>query len=140
VNPSDADFYREVAHVALTVADKHRFALGGGLAWITHGLVARPTEDVDLFTDVDGVARAAAGDVRTALLDAGFEVRDEEPGGDLADVFYGFDLDMREFRVLRGGQSLLLSLGRLDRLHSPVVMDIARSCTSTTSWPPRLRR
>ena len=60
MNPADADFYREVAHVALSVADKHGFALGGGLAWVTHGLVDRPTQDVDLFADVDGAAGAAA--------------------------------------------------------------------------------
>jgi hypothetical protein len=42
----------------------------------------------------------------------------------LADVFYGFDLDMREIQVLRDGNSLLLSLGRLDRMHRPVVLDI----------------
>jgi hypothetical protein len=121
---SDADFYREVAHVALTVADKHRFALGGGLAWVAHGLVDRPTQDVDLFADVDGAAAAAVDEVRAALLAAGFEVREEAPGEDLSDVFYGFDLDMREFQVRRDGHSLALSLGRLDRLRSPVVLDI----------------
>jgi hypothetical protein len=32
---SDIDFYRDVARVALAVADKHGFPLGGGLAWVT---------------------------------------------------------------------------------------------------------
>jgi hypothetical protein len=124
VNQSEAAFHREVAQVALTVATKHGFALGGGLAWVTHGLVTRPTEDVDLFADTDGAAGRAADEVRAALLAAGFEVRDEDPDEDLADLFHGFDLDMREFHVLRDGRSLSLSLARLDRLHSPVVMDI----------------
>jgi Nucleotidyl transferase AbiEii toxin, Type IV TA system len=109
---------------SLTVANKHGFALGGGLAWVTHGLVTRPTEDVDLFADTDGAAGRAADEVRAALLAAGFEVHAEEPGDYLADLFDGFDLDMREFHVLRDGRSLLLSLARLDRLHGPVVMDI----------------
>jgi hypothetical protein len=121
---ADADFYREVARVALAVAVKYGFALGGGLAWVTYGLVDRPTQDVDLFADVDGAAGAAADEVRAALLAAGFEVRDEAPGEDLADVFYGFDLDMREFQVHRDGHSLSLSLGRLDRMQSPAVLDI----------------
>ncbi|HET8661822.1 MAG TPA: nucleotidyl transferase AbiEii/AbiGii toxin family protein [Micromonosporaceae bacterium] len=117
-------FHREVAQVALEVANKYGFALGGGLAWISHGLVRRPTEDVDLFSDTDGAAGAAADEVRAALLHAGFAVRDEEPGEDLADLFYGFDREMREFQVLRDGCSVVLSLGRLNRLRSPVVMDI----------------
>jgi hypothetical protein len=49
--------YTEVARVALLVAERHGFALGGGLALILHGVVDRPTEDVDAFTDrEEGVA------------------------------------------------------------------------------------
>ena len=52
-------FYRDVARIALTVAGKHGFVLGGGVAWLVNGLVERPTEDVDLFTDeADGAAAA----------------------------------------------------------------------------------
>lgn len=46
-------FYRDVARIALTVAQAHGFVLGGGVAWLVNGLVERPTEDVDLFTDTD---------------------------------------------------------------------------------------
>lgn len=120
----DAGFYRDVARVALTVADRYGFALGGGLAWAVHGLVDRPTEDVDLFADVDGAAGAAADEVCAALRANGCHVDEQKPGDDLSDVFYGFDLDMREFQVRRDGHSLALSLGRLDRLRSPVVMDV----------------
>jgi hypothetical protein len=47
-------FYRDVARLALRVARIHGFVLGGGVAWVVSGLVQRPTEDIDLFTDTDG--------------------------------------------------------------------------------------
>lgn len=118
------DFYREVARVALSVADRYGFVLGGGVAWAAHGLVTRPTEDVDLFADVDGAAGAAAAEVRAVLRAAGFEVHDEDPASDLASLFDGFDQDMKDFVVSRGGRALRLTLGRLDRHRSPVVMDL----------------
>ncbi|WP_233513965.1 nucleotidyl transferase AbiEii/AbiGii toxin family protein [Micromonospora craterilacus] len=116
------EFYREVARVALAVAGPHRFVLGGGVAWAAHGLVTRPTEDVDLFADVEGAAAAAAAGVRAALEAAGFEVVDADPDSDLADLFDGFDRDMRDFVVGRDGRQIRLSLARLDRHRSPVVM------------------
>ncbi|GAB3082650.1 nucleotidyl transferase AbiEii/AbiGii toxin family protein [Micromonospora schwarzwaldensis] len=116
------DFYREVARVALAAAGPHRFVLGGGVAWAAHGLVTRPTEDVDLFADVEGAAAAAAADVRAALERAGYRVDDADPGG-LGEVFDGFDRDLRDFVVSRGDRRIRLSLARLDRHRSPVVMD-----------------
>ncbi|MER7167104.1 nucleotidyl transferase AbiEii/AbiGii toxin family protein [Micromonospora sp. NPDC000207] len=118
------DFYREVARVALTAAGPHRFVLGGGVAWAAHGLVARPTEDVDLFADVEGAALAAAAEVRAALERAGFEVADADPDSDLADLFAGFEQDLKDFVVGRDGRQIRLSLARLDRHRSPVVMDL----------------
>ncbi|MCX4472142.1 hypothetical protein C5N14_17170 [Micromonospora sp. MW-13] len=118
------EFYREVARVALSAAGRHRFVLGGGVAWAAHGLVSRPTEDVDLFADVEGAAAAAAAGVRTALEHAGFVVADADPDSDLAELFAGFDRDMKDFVVSRGPRQIRLSLGRLDRYRSPVVMDL----------------
>ncbi|MGC5051766.1 nucleotidyl transferase AbiEii/AbiGii toxin family protein [Micromonospora sp. DT48] len=118
------EFYREVARIALTVAGPYRFVLGGGVAWAAHGLVTRPTEDVDLFADVEGAAAAAAADVRTALERAGFEVADADPDSDLGDLFDGFDRDLRDFVVTRDDRQIRLSLARLDRHRSPVVMDL----------------
>ncbi|MEV4493920.1 nucleotidyl transferase AbiEii/AbiGii toxin family protein [Micromonospora coxensis] len=117
------DFYREVARVALTAAGPHRFVLGGGVAWAAHGLVTRPTEDVDLFADVEGAAAAAATEVRAALERAGYTVVDADPDSDLAGLFEGFDRDMKDFVVTRGARQIRLSLARLDRYRSPVVMD-----------------
>ncbi|MBQ1069958.1 nucleotidyl transferase AbiEii/AbiGii toxin family protein, partial [Micromonospora sp. D75] len=114
------DFYREVARVALAAAGPHRFVLGGGVAWAAHGLVTRPTEDVDLFADVEGAAAAAADGVRAALERAGYRVAEADPGG-LGEVFDGFDRDLRDFVVSRDGRQIRLSLARLDRHRSPVV-------------------
>ena len=121
------DFHRDVVRTALDVATRYGFVLGGGVAWVLYGLVKRPTEDVDLFADVDGSAGAAVEEIRTALQVAGFDVRDadpDEPDLDLADLFDGFGLDMRELFVVRGDRTIKLSLARLDRHDRPVIMDV----------------
>jgi hypothetical protein len=53
------DFEAEIARVALAAAGRHGFALVGGQALIAHGLISRPTEDVDLVTDEAGGVQAA---------------------------------------------------------------------------------
>ena len=45
-----SDLHRRVAAVALAAAGQHGFALGGGNALLAHGVISRPTQDVDLFT------------------------------------------------------------------------------------------
>ncbi|MFG2040278.1 nucleotidyl transferase AbiEii/AbiGii toxin family protein [Dactylosporangium sp. NPDC048998] len=114
-------FYTDVARVALAVAERHGFVLGGGFAWLMNGLVERPTEDVDLFTDTDGAAGAAADAVCTALREAGYTVHEEE-ADDLLELFAGFD--QREFTVGDGDRTVRLTLSRLDRSQSPVMMDV----------------
>ncbi|HEU4348643.1 MAG TPA: nucleotidyl transferase AbiEii/AbiGii toxin family protein [Actinoplanes sp.] len=114
------DFYRDVARIALAVADKHGFVLGGGVAWLVNGLVQRPTEDVDLFTDAEDGVVAATGEVSAALITAGYSVALEEPDG----LFAGMDDNLREFLVAGGDRALRLTLCRLDRHRAPVVMDV----------------
>ena len=116
--------HREVARAALDAAATFGFALGGGVAWVTHGLVVRPTEDVDLFTDTDGAVAAAAEQVCDALTSAGFGIDSELAEADLSELFEGFDLDLREYQVSRDGAMVRLSLGRLDRRHVPVLLDV----------------
>jgi Nucleotidyl transferase AbiEii toxin, Type IV TA system len=118
-NPDD-DLYRDVARVALAVATKHGFVLGGGVAWLVNGLVHRPTEDVDLFTDTAGAVEAAAGEVAAALTAAGYRVVREE--GD--ELFEGMSADIQEFLVAAPDRALRLTLCRLDRQRAPVVMDL----------------
>lgn len=113
-------FYRDVAQVALAVARQHGFVLGGGVAWLVNGLVQRPTEDVDLFTDTDGGVAAAAGQVSAALSAAGYEVVAEQAD----ELFEGMSADIQEFAVTGHGRALRLTLCRLDRHRAPVVMDL----------------
>ena len=47
------------------------------MAWLVNGLVQRPTEDVDLFTDTEDGVSAAAGEVTAALIAAGYSVARE---------------------------------------------------------------
>lgn len=49
-----SELHREVAAIALRAAAPHGFALGGGNALIAHGIIERPTQDVDVFSDVGG--------------------------------------------------------------------------------------
>jgi hypothetical protein len=114
------DFYSDVARIALAVATKHGFVLGGGFAWLVNGLVQRPTEDVDLFTDTAGGVAAAAGEVSSALREAGYRVVREE--GD--ELFEGMDEDLQEFLVATDTRALRLTLCRLDRSQKPVVMEL----------------
>jgi hypothetical protein len=46
-----SDLHRQVTAVALAAAAEHGFALGGGNALLAHGVLSRPSQDVDLFTD-----------------------------------------------------------------------------------------
>ncbi|MCO8269569.1 nucleotidyl transferase AbiEii/AbiGii toxin family protein [Actinoplanes sp. TRM 88003] len=114
------DFYSDVARIALAVATEHGFVLGGGFAWLVNGLVQRPTEDVDLFTDTAGGVAAAADGVATALRGAGYRVVREE--GD--ELFAGMDEDLQEFLVATDSRALRLTLCRLDRSQKPVVMEL----------------
>ncbi|MEU8077683.1 nucleotidyl transferase AbiEii/AbiGii toxin family protein [Catellatospora citrea] len=112
----------EVARIALGVAQAHGFALGGGHALNLYGIVHRATEDVDLFTDVDGGVRAAGDLVAQALRAAGLDVTTY--GDDLGEVFGGFDDELVEFQIVREDAVMRLTLARFDRNRGTVVMDI----------------
>jgi hypothetical protein len=116
------EFQEEVAKVALQAARRHGFALAGGNALAVHGIIVRPTEDIDLFTTHEGDLRTATGAVLAALVKAGFMVTAIED--ELSGVFDDFDQDMAELEVSRDGEAVRLQLVRFDRLHAPVMMDI----------------
>ena len=117
-------FQLAVARIALSAARDHGFALAGGHALIAHGIVSRPTRDVDLFTDHDQGVRAATAVVDAALVDAGFVVQAIAETSELGEVFYGFDRNMVEFEVRRDEQVVRLQLVYFDRGQQPVVLDI----------------
>jgi hypothetical protein len=119
------DLHRQVATIALGAAARHGFALGGGNALIAHGLIDRPTEDVDLFTDEDGGVAAAAGVVEAALRAAGFAAERQDRLADLAEVFYGLADGLAEWIVTApDGRQAMLQLARIDRDRRPVTMDV----------------
>ncbi|SCG39983.1 nucleotidyl transferase AbiEii/AbiGii toxin family protein [Micromonospora humi] len=117
-------FQCDVARIALTAAADHGFALAGGQALVVHGVVNRPTEDVDLFTDIDGGVTAGAELVREALHDAGYQVESVADPTELDEVFYGFDQDMVEFEVRHDAEAVRVQLVRFARTNTPVVLDI----------------
>jgi hypothetical protein len=121
------EFHLHVARIALAVAQRHGFALGGGLALIVHGILMRPTEDVDLFSDLDGTVVTAARIVCDALIAAGIEAVIEHEESDLNEMIEGLDDHMVELTAYRNPsdeEGVRLSLGTLYRAHRPVVLEI----------------
>ena len=114
-----------VATVALRAAARHGFALTGGNALIAHGIVDRPTDDVDLFSNQQAGVSAAAEVVQDALRAAGFQADRQDTDRGLADVFYGMGDGIAEWIITApGGQQTMLQLAYFDRSHRPVTMDV----------------
>jgi len=124
VTAGPGDLHLKIATVALGAISRYGFALGGGCALVAHGLVTRPTEDVDLFTDIDGGIRDATGIVLGALRSAGLDARLDDDTSDLSDLFYGMDDAFTEFVVSNGPLVVRMSLGRMSRRHEPTVMTL----------------
>jgi hypothetical protein len=119
------ELHRRVATVALRAATRYGFALGGGNALIAHGLITRPTQDVDLFTNEETGVEAAAGSVETALREAGFDTDREDQSSGLSDIFEDMDEGLAEWTVTaRDGQRMMLQMAYFDRTAQPVTMDV----------------
>jgi hypothetical protein len=119
------ELHRRVATIALRVANRYGFALGGGNALIAHGLITRPTQDVDLFTNEEAGVEAAAGSVEAALRNAGFETEREETADGLSEMFEGMDDGLAEWTVTASdGQQIMLQMAYFDRTRQPVTMDV----------------
>lgn len=120
-------FHELVARVALDVADQYGFVLGGGLALILHGVLSRPTEDIDMFGPEGSSVAAAADAVREALRAAGIRVQDVPTVSALDEVIEGMDYFMAEMVAFPGAGddgAVRLSLGHLDRTLTPVVLRV----------------
>jgi hypothetical protein len=127
LTPRVDPFHEKVARIALAVADRYGFVLGGGLALILHGALQRPTEDIDLFGPETASVVAAAEAVRAALREAGLRVADVPAESRLDDVIDGLDYFMAEMIAYPGAGTdgaVRLSLGHLERTMSPVVLDV----------------
>jgi hypothetical protein len=120
-----SELQREVATIALRAAARHGFALAGGNALIAHGIVDRPTDDVDLFSDQEAGVAAAADVVEGALREAGFRTERRDQPGDLEDIFDEMGEGLAEWIITApGGQQTMLQLAYFDRVRGPVTMDI----------------
>jgi hypothetical protein len=113
--------YARIAEVALSVSARHGFALGGGCALVAHGLVARPTEDIDLFTASDSGVRAATDLVLAALRHAGLAAERED---ELEELFDGMDDAFVEIMVRDDDAEVRLSLAQIGFSQAPVVMSV----------------
>ena len=119
------ELQREIAVIALRAAARYGFALAGGNALIAHGIVDRPTEDVDLFSDQEAGVAAAARAVEEALSEAGFRADRRDQAGGLGDIFYGMGEEFAEWIITApGGQETMLQMAYFDRTHGPVTMDV----------------
>jgi hypothetical protein len=118
------EMHRQVAAVALRAAG-HGFALGGGNALIQHGVISRPTQDVDLFTDQEAGVLAAAEAVEAALREAGFRAERQDTTVGLAGIFPGMGEGLAEWIITApDGEQMALQLAYFDRARDPVVMDV----------------
>ena len=149
---ADEEFQAGAAKTALLVAQRYGFALGGGHALIAHGIVHRPTEDIDLFTDRDGAVQAAVSIVADGMRQAGYTVDIERHESDLAEIIYGMDIDMVELHVARGDHTVRLTLAHFGRHQRSVTMNVGPvlhiddvvgskvAAMATRAEPPRLHR
>jgi hypothetical protein len=120
-----SELQREVATIALRAAARHGFALAGGNALIAHGVINRPTDDVDLFSDQESGVVAAADAVESALREAGFVAERLDRWDELEDIFDGAGEGLAEWVVTApSGQQTMLQMAYFDRTRGPVTMDV----------------
>ena len=107
-------FQAEVARIALAATETWSFALAGGNALVAHGMLSRPTQDVDLFTTTPGGPGQAAEIVTAALRATGLNVTSEvAPDGEFA-----------RLHVSDAGRAVVVDLARDWRAHPPVRMSV----------------
>jgi hypothetical protein len=110
-------FQAEIAEVALHAIDGQGFALAGAGALVAHGVISRPTQDLDLFTPTEG----GPGEVSAALLAALTEPRLPGPGARRRRAARG---EFMRLQVHRDEHVVDIDLARDWRQHPPVRMQI----------------
>jgi hypothetical protein len=118
-SPAD-DFQTEVTRLALDATSPYGFVLAGGQALIAHGVVHRPTKDIDLFTDESTGVLAASGPIVDALESAGLVVDPVEHDTGV----YGMDDELAEYEVSDATSVVRVQLVHFDRAAQPVTMPI----------------
>ena len=111
------EFQAEVAWNPLAGIGRHGFGLADAGALIAHGLIDRPTQDLDLFSPLPGGAGQVTAALQQALLDAGFEAT-----VDSSHTVTG--ADFARLVVTRGDRSVQIDLGRDWRQHPPVLLAV----------------
>ncbi len=118
---ADDDFQTQVTRLALDATSPYGFALAGGQALIAHGVVSRPTKDIDLFTDESTGVLSASRPVVDALEAAGLVV---DPVERDAPLIYGLDDELVEYEVSDATSIVRIQLVHFDRAEAPVDMPI----------------
>jgi hypothetical protein len=119
--PPDDGFQAQVTRLALDATSPYGFALAGGQALIAHGVVSRPTKDIDLFTDESAGVTAASRPVVDALEAAGLLVDPVERDGP---AIYGLEDELLEYEVSDATSIVRIQLVHFDRSADPVGMAI----------------
>lgn len=109
------EFHARVARVGLAALGRYGFALAGGYAVQVHGIVERPSEDIDLFTDQPEPEkfRKAASEAAAAWRSDGLAVTPDAQSDTFA-----------RFYISDGRQQMKAELCYDWRSESPVVLDI----------------
>lgn len=108
--------HSDLARIGLAAAGRYGFALAGGYALAAHGLIDRPSEDVDLFTNhlEPDEFTEALGAITEAFVHAGHPVDVVVRVGLFARLLVGGDDPVRVELAYdwRGSQPAQLDIGR----------------------------
>jgi len=115
--PGLQGFQAEIAETALRAIGGQGFALAGAGALVAHGLITRPTEDLDLFSPTEGGPGQVSASLQAALTEAGCQVEVLEP----ADRHGG---EFLRLHVHRDELVVDIDVARDWRQHPPVRMQI----------------
>ncbi len=110
-------FQAEVARVALRAIGPSGFALAGAGALIAHGVVTRPTEDLDLFSPTPEGPAHVSSMLQDALRAAGYEVTVLEAASQHGGEFV-------RLNVQGTGHRVQVDVARDWRQHQPVQLAV----------------
>ncbi len=117
-------FHQQIAVIALQAAAEYGFAVAGGNALITHGIVDRYTADVDLFSDREGAVQAAADAVEQALRAAGLQAERQDKSAGLSEIWYAIGEGLAEWVITApGGRQTILQMAYFGRSRRPVIIE-----------------